>query len=65
MLKTILQLIGAIVLLIMVPVIFVFFGAVISVIGPVAGILAAIFIVPIIVGIIIGWTKRGKEDKGQ
>lgn len=61
MIKTILQTLAVILGIIFIPILLLIVGAVFVIAGPIIGVVALIFIVPIIVGIIIGWTKRGKE----
>ena len=65
MIKAILKTVGLAAALIAVPILLVVVGAIFTIVGPIAGVLAIIFLPMIIAGVIIGYNEAKKENKGQ
>lgn len=61
MLKAIFKTVGVAAGLVIIPILLIIIGMVLTVVGPLAGVLLIIFLPLVAVGVVIGWNERNKK----
>ena len=65
MIKAIVKTVGLAAALILAPIVLLIVWALFTIVGPIAGVLALIFLPMILAGVIIGYNEAKKENKDQ